>query len=904
MTKRVLSLLLALIMALSLCVPAFAADEPEVSADEPATAAADEPVEVAVDEPEAVDYSDKGVLEAAVAQAEGMKDDVDAGYYQHSLTGETNSLAFKRFYDTLKAGQDILDQIKDKASYDIWKLTHTDAEIGAAADAILDAIHKLQNTIWNSQKTELETWKKFDEDTKADNKTLGTQYDFQPDYITDVVDPDLALVEAALKSGLLKDYLAAKKSHDALLLIHSSQSYPTYNDYLTLRDTIATAQAKLASDDWFDNGHVNGWLGATVLTDYFAKIAETWYDADTLNGFHSWVRLHDVNAAIIGIKAALSENKHTLKMTSAYVEGDYRSILINFTGLDKTKDHHKYDLRVTVNGVAKTIETIDAQTVGTIAARRILASTWNTEKARFVEGDKIDIALYCNDNGKELVQALPTIVIDESYNGPQIASLEYEPDAVSNVNGITITFTKSMKAANTPAVVTDPAKQNLYYGDATITVTDPDGKKLNSWKVGPDSEQTVWVYKVEEPAIGTYTVTLEVTEGQVSGAQDKTFTRSTATVEIPDITAYKGDTPDEDDPYGAGTYGYDNLLKLIAFAEEHLDGLIAKSGKTEDLLVHLNHRLEGAKEIVANASTTVYSLANMEIVDDAVTFLRDALDNFVLAVDASELKASLAVAAALVETDYEVDAWAAFEKVVAEAEALMAKQPQPDIGNNQKNVDAMVEKLDAAIAELANHIIVPYAERATLKALLDSVPARLAADDFSAESKKAVNDAAAAAQPLLTKTGVKKSEVQAAIDKLEDALNNLTTVKSDAVPAAPEGGTGWVTAENGDYYYYDGGKLVQSDWVKSKGLWYHMGATGKMDTGFIHIVDSWGDAWYYLNPSNTKGTMGRMFTGWKMINDSSAGAWGWFETRNNGHQGQCTYTTNWGDFKNYKPVEK
>ena len=892
MTKRVLSLLLALIMALSLCVPAFAADEPEVSADEPATAAADEPVEVAVDEPEAIDYADKGVLEAAVAEAEGMKPDVDAGYYQQ-VTGDY-STAIKAFYDALKKGQDILAQITDQASYDVWKLTHTDKEIGDAANEIIDAIEGIQNTIWSTQRAALEEWKGFDERTKADNKTLGTQYDFQPDYITDVVDPDLALIEAALKSGLLKDYQAAKKSHDALLLIHSSQSYPTYNDYLTLRDTIATAQAKLDSDDWFDNGHVTGWLEATSLTDYFAKIAENWYDADTLNGFHSWVRLHDVNAAIIGIKAALSENKHTLKMTSAYVEGDYRSILINFTGLDKTKDHHKYDLRVTVNGVAKTIETIDAQTVGTIAARRILAKTWNETKERFVEGDKIDIALYCNDNGKELVQALDTIVIDESYNGPQIADVKYAPDS------ITVTLTKSMTAANTP--VSGYSAENLYYGQAKVTITF-DGKTVDSWTIDKDSTQTAWGRDID-PAIGTYTVTLEVTEGQVSGAQDKTFTRSTSTVEVPDITAYKGDTPAEDDPYGAGTKGYDNLLKLIAFAEEHLDGLIAKSGKTEDLMVHLNHRLEGAKEIVAAASTTVYSKDNMKVVDAAVTFLRDALDNFVLAVDASELKASLATAAALVESDYIAENWAAFEKVVAEAEALMAKQPQPDIGTNQKNVDAMVEKLDAAIAELANHIVVPYAERATLKALLDSVPARLAADDFSAESKKAVNDAAAAAQPLLTKTGVKKSDVNAAIKALEDALNNLTTVKSDAVPAAPEGGTGWVTAENGDYYYYKDGKLVQGDWVKSKGLWYHMGATGKMDTGFIHIVDNWGDAYYYLNPSNTKGTMGRMFTGWKMINDSSAGAWGWFETRNNGHQGQCTYTTNWGDFKNYKPVEK
>ena len=135
MTKRVLSLLLALVMALSLCVPAFAAEAPvdeaeEVGAevvDAPAEVAVDEPAEVAVDEPVAIDYLDESVLQAAVNQANGIKDKVTAGEYQKKegvdwpagYTQDDAGIA-KFFFDNLKEAENILAEIKDKGGYQIW----------------------------------------------------------------------------------------------------------------------------------------------------------------------------------------------------------------------------------------------------------------------------------------------------------------------------------------------------------------------------------------------------------------------------------------------------------------------------------------------------------------------------------------------------------------------------------------------------------------------------------------------------------------------------------------------------------------------------------------------------------------------------------------------------------------
>ena len=139
MTKRVLSLLLALIMALSLCVPAFAADEPEVieeepatteaegeeaapvAADEPEAIEADEPEAIAVDEPEVVDLLNDQSLQGIVNQANGMKAGIIAGNYQdEALTWpqgvESLSDLMTNFLNALEAAEKILGEIKDKGS--------------------------------------------------------------------------------------------------------------------------------------------------------------------------------------------------------------------------------------------------------------------------------------------------------------------------------------------------------------------------------------------------------------------------------------------------------------------------------------------------------------------------------------------------------------------------------------------------------------------------------------------------------------------------------------------------------------------------------------------------------------------------------------------------------------------
>lgn len=55
---------------------------------------------------------------------------------------------------------------------------------------------------------------------------------------------------------------------------------------------------------------------------------------------------------------------------------------------------------------------------------------------------------------------------------------------------------------------------------------------------------------------------------------------------------------------------------------------------------------------------------------------------------------------------------------------------------------------------------------------------------------------------------------------------------------------GWVQASSA-WYWYENGEPVKNQWVKDGGWWFHVGADGKMQTGFIEIN---GEV-FYLNES-------------------------------------------------------
>ncbi len=300
-------------------------------------------------------------------------------------------------------------------------------------------------------------------------------------------------------------------------------------------------------------------------------------------------------------------------------------------------------------------------------------------------------------------------------------------------------------------------------------------------------------------------------------------------------------------------------------------------------------RLQDAIKAAQKLQTAGATGALQSDVDAATAELKAALAGLVEIgeIDKSELEASIAAAEALNEDDYTPESWADLEDAIEAAKNVLA-----DEDATQAQLTNAADKLNKAVAALVKRDL-------TTEDLEEAIAAAEAAiadpSKYTDESVLAVQDAITAAKAL--GDDATAAEIQEAIDKLDAAVKGL--VPAEAEPELKEG---WNLIE-GEYYYCKDGKMVKSDWVKSKGLWYHMGADGTMDTGFIHIVDDWGDGWYYLEPSNAKGTEGRMRTGWQEINDATAGHWGWFETRSNGHQGMCTYTTNQGDYKDYKPVK-
>ena len=313
---------------------------------------------------------------------------------------------------------------------------------------------------------------------------------------------------------------------------------------------------------------------------------------------------------------------------------------------------------------------------------------------------------------------------------------------------------------------------------------------------------------------------------------------------------------------GEGGYTYDSIGKLKELFNKYKTGITAASLQSE--------------------------------VDDAVAALKAALAALTEEgeVDKSELEAAVAQAKALNEDDYTEDSWTALQNQLTAAEAVLADEEA-----TQAEVNGALATLQAALEGMEKK----PATKEDLQGAIDAAEDAIAdPDKYTEESVKAVEDAIAEAEKVVADETATDAEIGAAIEALESAVKGLTEPEEPEIPEAPKGGTGWVQAEDGTYYYYKNNAVVKGDWVKSKGLWYYMDAEGKLLTGLNEISDKYGKAWYFFEDDNSRGTEGRMLTGWvELENAEGAGDWGWFETRSNGHQGQCTYTSTWGDFDGY-----
>ena len=94
--------------------------------------------------------------------------------------------------------------------------------------------------------------------------------------------------------------------------------------------------------------------------------------------------------------------------------------------------------------------------------------------------------------------------------------------------------------------------------------------------------------------------------------------------------------------------------------------------------------------------------------------------------------------------------------------------------------------------------------------------------------------------------------------------------------------TGWHIVDN-QWRYFDTaakalGKMLSSQWIEDGGKWYYVADTGVMEKGLTQVPN---DGWYYLNP-NHNGTAGAILSGWQLIDNQ----WRYFNPKHNGSFGK------------------
>lgn len=306
---------------------------------------------------------------------------------------------------------------------------------------------------------------------------------------------------------------------------------------------------------------------------------------------------------------------------------------------------------------------------------------------------------------------------------------------------------------------------------------------------------------------------------------------------------------------------YSALDAAISKAQAIVDA--NKDLATSDTLKNLNAALAKAKnidrELPAGSQTTI---------DTVVKELNDAIDNLQekpanwngfdgKLVDARNKlgSANNYTAASKQALQSAVDAAAAFK--AANAGLTMS---------HQDLVNAQTEALDAAIKGLLL--------RANTTALSAAITKAEGLDQSKYVDCTAVLSALKTAKDLLATDpdGSKQTDVDAAAKALNDAIAALEEIHVTGEHNAAEGGR-WQQTGGTWYWIQANGSVLKDSWLVYKGQWYYLAqGTGAMATGWAKVDGLWywfdgdgamatgwlksGGLWYFLSGS------GAMLTGW------------------------------------------
>ena len=936
MTKRVLSMLLALIMALSLCVPAFAADEPEVITEEPATEAADEPEVTALDEPEPVvdiQQPNQQALSDAVAAKES----------------------------TINVGSDSLNWV-DSTTID-WNLTLTiDSSVANFNQTPQNfAVGKGGTlTINATDKTTIGgTFKVDDGGTLVINcgKIAGTITNNNGN-LTIAGGSITGAVTSAKGSVTVSGGTVNPGSGDAITISGGNLTVTAGVIGGTVTDgTWAAGSATTGIKIAAAAGTVlisGGDIGGTTSLDVDQGKRDNTISV-TGGTFHTKVDGGSVPGFITGGKFIVSveeaslSNEFNLQDTPAsatvayFDDGTDKYVIVGKTAVENATEALKSGtvtveqgdadfeklpagVKVTKGEDAGTV-TVDGKEVDDATGEGVVATigsdsygSLTAALAKAKAGDTIVLAADVKASGDGETALASGLTLDKNLtidlNG-HILDMETQNITIADA---AVTFTGNGNiVGSTPGTITITAGEKKTAGVSFVNTYSQLAVESSSQpgkvSVSVDADSVVASIGAAAPLAGSVTVAGVVTgdvkvkgdatiSGEVAKAVEIELVDNTASVtgEVGGNLTIKGDGKATVNATVTGT-------ATLGESDDELD-LTVSGGEyaavTVDIEKHSDVAVSGG---VFSGTVTLTSPANV------ISGGAYAPDNGANLAGAVYL-AKGAVAAQVSDKQEEPDS---YESPLEENYYYVGSDITAALGKITEG-ELNVVKGDLTLSSIGDKITVSTAADTSLK--VGNVTVGEEATGVTGKQINELNSLIATAQKAqvsgqLTDEALQKlvnaytealkdqteANIQDSIDNLKKSLEGY---EEEEAPTAPTGGTGWVETESGEWYYFNKGEMVKNQWVESgRALWYYMNPDGTLaHGGFTYVpacrginkdgkdAGTFAAGYFYLRHNNYNGCIGQARHGTVAIEASAvdgvaAKGTGVFETKHNGHYGAC-----------------
>ena len=910
MKKRVLCMLLALVMSLSLAVPAFAAEEQVPSADvteaPAAEAPVEEPAEAPVEEP-AEEPAEAPVEEPAEEPTEEPTEPAPDGTVVVDAELVEGSVADAVADEPVSVDQtDVV--IADEPDGGIMTIdstanlkTNLDAAITTAEAAQKAADYEKKYT--DASRTALQTAL---DAAKALQKQLNDGSITVDDKAMDIFNAtntlEKAAKEATAPGGAGLDPFATAEDIAAL--------EKAYND----AQTVSGNKDTYMEDGWeaFDQavGTASSLLNQGANANRLAVLSAT----DDIKNALKDLKENKVTAQLLKVGYYPTQSQATQALTSMNggssitASGDYEMYAL-IKKPDRANDSHKYYLEVKGQTGTYTIQEITFNAAGDQVVNwnglTALGLTKDAKTGKVANGTSVTCTLYSYTGTftnvglkKQQVGQPMTITISDSYEGPYFLA--------SGCGWARAGTSENPSGNNVMQIALDSASSAL--GGVLLKLSDGTSEEVLKRNFVGSSYSWTWdenngsYNKAPEGLalkVGTYTVNLYpyVVNGDGSTTASTTAADSVQ-IKVPAVDvsplqlAYDAkvkEYPDLETKW-VPKANVDALKKALDAAKKLLDAA-ASTPDTLKAYNDVNAAIEAINEVPALTEKADYSKLDAAI-SNAQAIL-DANRDLATSDTLSPLITALAKANGLSRdlTKAEQDQIDAVVKVLNEAVDNLQEKPANWNGFDSKLLDArnrlnsannytaaskqaLQTAVDAATAfkaangglTMSNQDLV-NAQADALDAAIKGLQLRANTANLSTAITKAEGldqskyvDCTAVLSALKTAKDLlatdpdssKQADVNAAAKALNDAIAALEEIHVTGEHNATEGGR-WQQTGGTWYWIQANGSVLKDSWLVYKGQWYYLAqGSGAMATGWAKVDD----LWYWFDGS------GAMQTGW------------------------------------------